>query len=102
MQRQQVCGAYHSRQARIGIDVDCGHQVESQQGEVCQVVLREWFAAQVRVHTSKPAKPAGRDANAFEVRKFNTAIVANHHVLNVSGAIDQRADLPARFVRQLR
>ena len=54
------------------------------------------------MHASKSSKPAGSDANTFEIRKFNTAIVANHDVLNMPGAIDERPDLPARFVGQLR
>ena len=101
MKRQQVCGTYESGQAAFGIHVDGRHQIESQQRQVCQVVLRERLAAEVRVNAAQSAKASRSDADAFEVGQLDAAIVADHHVLHVTLAIDQRADLSACFVRQL-
>jgi hypothetical protein len=52
------------------------------------------------VHATQPTKAIDCDPNAFEVGKLDAAIVAHHHVFNVAAAIDERADLPACFVRQ--
>ena len=52
------------------------------------------------MNTTKPTKSSRSDANAFEVRQLDTAVVADHHVLNVTLAIDECADLSACFVRQ--
>ena len=52
------------------------------------------------MNAAKAAKPAGSDANAFEIGKLDAFVVADHHVLNVAFAIDEGADLPACFVRE--
>ena len=101
MKRQQVGGAYESGQAGLGVYVDGRHQIESEQGEVCQVVLRERLTAEVRVNAAQSAKASGSHADAFEVGQLDAAIVADHHVLHVTLAINQRSDLSACFVRQL-
>ncbi len=53
------------------------------------------------VYATQAAKPSRSDANAFEVRQLDTAVVADHHVLDVSLTIDKRTDLAACLVRQL-
>jgi hypothetical protein len=97
-QWQQVSSAYCARQSIVWVHVDRCHQIQAQQGEVGQVVLRQTFAAQVRMDTTQSAKAIDRDTNAFEDRQFNATVIANHHVLNVATAIDQRPNLPAGFV----
>ena len=52
------------------------------------------------MNTTKPAKSSRSDAHTFEIRQLDTAIVANHHVLNVTLAVDECADLSACFVGQ--
>ena len=53
------------------------------------------------MNATKTPKPSRRDANAFEVGELNATVVADHHVLDVSLAIHERADLSTCFVRQL-
>ena len=53
------------------------------------------------MYTTKTAKPSRGHAHAFEVRQLDAAVVADHHVLDMSLAIDERADLTACLVRQL-
>ena len=98
MEGQQVRGANHARQSSVGVHIVGGHQIQPQEGKVCQVVLGELFAAQVRVNAAQAAKTPGRNAHAFEVGKLNAAHVPNHHVLNVTFTIDQGANLSAYFV----
>jgi hypothetical protein len=50
------------------------------------------------VNATQSAKASRRDAHAFEIGQFDAAIIADHHILHVAFAIDQRADLPAGFV----
>ena len=52
------------------------------------------------MNTTKPTKSSRRDANAFEIRQLDTPVIADHHVLNVSLAVDEGADLSACFVGQ--
>ena len=52
------------------------------------------------MYTPKTAKPSRSNANAFEVGQLDAPVVAHHYVLDVTLAIDERADLSACFVRQ--
>jgi hypothetical protein len=51
---------------------------------------------------AQPAETVGGDAHAFQIRQFNTAVVAHHYVFNVTFAVDQRSNLTSRFVREFR
>ncbi len=53
------------------------------------------------MNAAQAAKTSRSDADAFEIGQFDAANIAHHHVLHVTLAIDQRADLSACFVRQL-
>ena len=50
------------------------------------------------MNAAKAAKPAGSDADAFEIGKLDAFVVADHHVLDVTFAIDECSDLPAGLV----
>ena len=50
------------------------------------------------MNATKTTKPSGSDANAFEVGQLDATVVADHHVLNVTLAVDECADLAACFV----
>ena len=52
------------------------------------------------MHATQTAKSSRSDANAFEVRQLDAPVVAHHHVLNVTLAVDESADLPSCFVGQ--
>ena len=54
----------------------------------------------MRMNTTEPAKSSRSHAYTFEIRQLDTAVVADHHVLNVSLAVDECADLSACFVGQ--
>jgi hypothetical protein len=53
------------------------------------------------MYTAQTSESSGGHTNALEVRQLNFPIVANHHVLNVTLAIDEHANLPSCFVRKL-
>jgi hypothetical protein len=91
-------GAHHAGQSGPGVNVDGGHQIQPQQSQVCQVVLCQWLAAQVGVDTAQAAKSPGGNTHAFEVGKLNATDIADHHVLDVTFAIDERPNLSAYFV----
>ena len=50
------------------------------------------------MHATEATKSSRSDTNAFEVRQLDTTVVADHHVLNVTLAVDESADLPSCFV----
>jgi hypothetical protein len=54
------------------------------------------------MHATEPAKAIDGNANAFEVRQFNSPVVANHHVFNVAAPVNECADLSANLVREFR
>jgi hypothetical protein len=87
-------------QSVVWIDVDRNHQIESQQSEVSEVVLSQAFAAQMRVQAAQSAEAIDGDADTFEVRKLDAPVISNHHIFDVTTAIDERADLSPRFVRE--
>ena len=53
------------------------------------------------MNAAQSAKSTRSDAHAFEVRKLDAFVVADHHVLNVALAIYERANLPSCFMREL-
>jgi hypothetical protein len=95
-----VSNADQSGKSVIFIDVDRRHQIESQQRQVGEVVLRQLFAAKMCVDAAQTAKATFGHANAFEVRKFNAAVVADGDILNVTLPINERTYLAARLMRQ--
>src|SRR5882724_1617575 len=54
------------------------------------------------VYATQATKTIDGYPNALEIRKLNAAIVADHYIFHMAAAIDQRANLPARFMRQFR
>jgi hypothetical protein len=92
--------AHDAGQPGAGIDFDGSHQIEAEEREVVQIVLRQLLAAQVRVDAAKPAEAVGGDALAAEVGQLDLFRVADHDVLDVALAINQRADLPPGLVRE--
>ncbi len=99
--RQEVRAAHLAGQTRAVVHVDRDHQVEAQQREVVQVVLRQLFAAQVRVDGAQAAETPLADARALEVGPLDAARVADDDRLDVALAVDERADLAPRLVRKL-
>jgi hypothetical protein len=84
----------------IRIYVNRGHQIQTQESKIGEVILCKLLAAEMRVNTSQTAETTGRNADPLEIRKLDSAIVTNHHVLNVSLTINEHSDLAASLVRQ--
>jgi hypothetical protein len=43
-------------------------------------------------------KAALRDSHALKIGEFYPSVIANHHILNVALAINERSNLPPRFM----
>jgi hypothetical protein len=93
-------GAHDAGQTRAWLNVDGRHEIESQQGEIVQVVLRQLFAAQVRVDAAQATEAISRDALASEVWQLDAFGVADCDVFDVALAINEHADLSAGLVRE--
>ena len=98
--RQEVRAAHAAGQPRALVHVNGDHQVEAQEREVVQVVLRQLLAAQVRVDGAQAAEAVGADARALQVGPLDAARVADGDVLDVALAVDEGAELAARLVRE--
>src|SRR4051812_14199672 len=95
-------GAHTARQSRALVNVHGDHEVEAQEREVVQVVLRQILAAQVRVYRAQAAEAPLADARTLEVGPLHASGVADDDVLDVALPVYERADLPPRLVRKLR
>ncbi len=80
---------------------DGRHQVEPQEREVGQVVPRERFAVQVRVHQAQAAQPDLAGARAPDVGQREARGVADDDLRDVPLAVEEDADLPVRFSGEL-
>ncbi|MGB7921796.1 MAG: hypothetical protein WCF57_00995, partial [Pyrinomonadaceae bacterium] len=69
---------------------------------VGEVILRQLLAAQVRVHAAQAAKAIRRHARPFQIGQLNPPRIPDHDVFDVAFAVDERADLAARLVREFR
>ena len=95
-----MSNANQSGESVTFVNVDRRHQIESQQRQVGEVILRQLFTAKMCVDEAQAAKATFGYANAFKVWEFNAAVVANGDILNVTLPINQRTYLAARLVRQ--
>jgi hypothetical protein len=93
-------GADDAGQSRARIHFDGSHEIESEEREIVQVVLRQLLAAQVRVDAAQPAKAIRRDALATEVWQLDPLGVADCDVLDVALAINEHTDLSSGLVRE--
>jgi biotin operon repressor len=78
-----------------------GYQIEPQQRQVCQIILRQVLAAQMSMHETQAAEATLRYAHTLKVGQLDPMIVADHDIFDMALAIDQHTDLSACFVRQL-
>jgi hypothetical protein len=56
----------------------------------------------MRVNAAQTAKPAFAGARAFKIGHFDLLRVADHHVFDVTFAVEQNPDLPVDLVRDFR
>jgi hypothetical protein len=56
----------------------------------------------MRVNAAQTAKSAFAGARSFEIGHFDLLRVADHHIFDVTFAVEQNADLPVDLVRNLR
>jgi hypothetical protein len=87
-----VGGPNETRQT-ICLYIDCGHQIESEQREVGEVISCEFLACQVRMQTAQSAETIGADSGALQIRQDYPAGVADHDVFYVAASIDEDSDL---------
>ena len=69
--------------------------------EIDEVVARERFAVQVRVHQPQRRETPLGGAQAPDVREDQLGRVAHDDVVDLARAVDERAHLPARLPRRL-
>ena len=92
---------YESRQPRVAVDLDRGHQVETKQCEVRKIVVRQGLVLQMSVYAPEPAKASRRHARATEIRQFQLFRRPDHNVLDLALSVEKDAYLAARLVRKL-
>jgi hypothetical protein len=76
---------------------DSTHKIEPEKRKVGKVVPAQGLGLQVRVDQAKPFEAPGRGLVMAGIREHDALVVADHHHLNLSGAIDKKADLAADF-----
>ena len=79
-----------------------GHDhVESQEGKVCQVLLRQGFSLKVRVDETKASETRDPCSKPGEIGKRDAALVADQNDLDGAPPSDQDSDLPSDFAGEL-
>jgi hypothetical protein len=94
-----VRGAHKTGQAGALVHINRDHQIEPEQREVGEVVLGQFFAAQVCVDGAQAAEAVGGDARPLQVGPLDAAGIADDDILDVALAVNERADLSARLER---
>ena len=87
---------------RFLVHLDGCYQVKPQQREVGQVVLCEFFPVEVRVDAAQSSETVLRNTGTAEVGHLDALRIAHHHVLDLSFAIYEDADLSASLMRNFR
>jgi len=77
------------------------HEIEVQEGQVHEIVLRKGFALKMTVHTSKPLQASFSIAVLFQIGDDNLLVVANDDKGCPAPAVNQDTDLAADFKREL-
>jgi hypothetical protein len=79
---------YQARQTIVWVDIDRNHQIQPQECQVREVILRQPFTTQMCMDKAETSKAIYRYADALEIRQLNTAIVSDNYILNMPTAID--------------
>ena len=85
--RDQVCVIDGTGQTIIA-NGETDHQVETQQGQIIEVVLGERLTFEMGVNTTQASQTTASHAVTTQVRDNNFAIIAQHHILYFATAID--------------
>jgi hypothetical protein len=93
-------GVDKSRQSCLFLDVDRSHQIQTQQGKVGQVILSQFFAAQMCVKAPQAPETFATGAHTFEIGELDTFRVADNDVFDLTFSVYERCDLAIQFVRQ--
>jgi hypothetical protein len=83
-----VCSTHETGKPIVLVNINRDHQIESEQRQVGEVVLSQTLATKMCMHTTQPTKAIYRHANALEVRQLDSLVVTDHHVFDVTAAID--------------
>jgi hypothetical protein len=84
----------HRSHVAVRRELKSANQIEAQPNEIDDVVSRQKLATQMRMHEAEAAKTTLRGAQAPDVREHEFAEVANDDVVDLTGAVDERTDLP--------
>lgn len=91
----------HSAGRPVGVHGQNGHCVESQEGQVRQVVIRQPLPSQVRMDASKPPEPRLPSPVPGQIGDENSSLITDHHILNISPSVDEDTylapDLPGNL-----
>ena len=87
--RQPVVARHHGRDG-----------VQPQEHEVGEVVAGQRLVLEVGMHQPEAAQARMAGAGAADLRQDELARVAHDHMLDLTPAIDEDAELPANFLRQ--
>ena len=97
---EQVRGVGRERKP-LGVQADHHHEVETQEGQVGEVVPSQGLVTEVRVDEAQAAKARLAGAQTLEVGEEDRPCVPHHDVLDLSLAVREDADLAARLAGEL-
>jgi len=81
----ESAGLFHSIQTK-----GC-HDVQSQQGQVCQIIIGQPFVFQMGVDTPETTEPGPSTSIAGKIWNQNPPLVSNDYILDVSFSVDKNS-----------
>ena len=82
----------------VASNIDCGHQIEPEQGEVGEVILGQFLAGEMGVQTAKSAEAPLAHTHSLQIRQHDAAGIADDHVFDVAFTIYENAYLAIDLV----
>ncbi len=79
----------------VFLHLDHSDKIQSQQGKIVEIVLRNGLAAQVSVDEPKATEAAGPPAESSDIGEVDMGGISEYHVADDPVAGEQNADLPA-------
>jgi hypothetical protein len=80
------------------IDVEGYHHIQSQEGEICQILFCQGFSLKVSMDEAKSSQTEDSCSITREVWDCNSSLISHHNEFNGSPTAYQNTDLASNFI----
>ena len=86
-------GPHEARETRPRIDIDGGHEIESQQRQISKIILSQFLTAEVRMETPQSTETLLRQSPAILCREYDPRSVTDDDVFDVTSPVYENSNL---------